>query len=347
MLRFFSVYLIVSALTAFGAVQPSSSPVASTSPKNTPTPSIPSIQPPGESSAAGTASAAKKPEQGLVIRVATDQQKGDGEKGWAGWTRFLLNLFFPWPVLILSVLLYLRFSKKAMTQLRDFLSLFKSIKFLGNEFVLSTEAGRDAEYAIRLFRKEVRQKLDELTTKHGIAEKHRKLIDQVFPNAQALNMRSTIHVPDMLFESTLYQLIEYYPESDTHRGRIFSIRYGIIGKAWRSEKAQWALDLKRTQDNLVNEWGMTKAEAAKAVGDKKSYASLILNDLNGEKAAIIYIESPDRGVFGDEKKQKEIEEQMAKTASDVQLMGALDAIKKEIIAGPRIEIFDTAQMGHK
>jgi hypothetical protein len=238
-----------------------------------------------------------------------------------------------------------------VTRLKKLLSSFQSIKVFGNEFVLNNAAGRDAEESIKLFRKEIQEKLDGLSTQQGVSEKHQRVIDAHFPEAHKLKMRSTIHVPDMLFADTLYQLIDYYPESEGRHGRIFSIRYGIIGKAWRLRKSQWALNWidpdGKKEESLVDEWGMTKEEAQKDIGEKRSSASLILYGVKGNPVGILYVESPSETAFGNPADQATLEKQILQTATVQQLIGALDIINKEIMAGPRIHIFDTAQTGNR
>jgi hypothetical protein len=53
------------------------------------------------------------------------------------------------------------------------------------------------------------------------------------------DFRLTLYVPDFIFSDRLYQFTEYYDRSgnrflDSKVGRTFSIRYGIIGRVWRS-----------------------------------------------------------------------------------------------------------------
>ena len=53
------------------------------------------------------------------------------------------------------------------------------------------------------------------------------------PNA---GYRATVHIPDVLFSDTLYQLLDYWPKGKGG-GRRFSARFGILGLAWRLEES--------------------------------------------------------------------------------------------------------------
>lgn len=44
-------------------------------------------------------------------------------------------------------------------------------------------------------------------------------------------------------------------------GRTFSTRFGIIGKAWRLERALYNPEVVNTDDELIRQWGFTKTEA--------------------------------------------------------------------------------------
>jgi ParB-like chromosome segregation protein Spo0J len=116
-------------------------------------------------------------------------------------------------------------------------------------------------------------------------------------------------------------------------------------------KSQWALNWidpdGKKEESLVDEWGMTKEEAQKDIGEKRSSASLILYGVKGNPVGILYVESPSETAFGNPADQATLEKQILQTATVQQLIGALDIINKEIMAGPRIHIFDTAQTGNR
>jgi hypothetical protein len=75
--------------------------------------------------------------------------------------------------------------------------------------------------------------------------------------------RCTIHVSDILFADDLYQLLNHYPRSGgSGVGRRFSVRYGIIGRAWRLNQHQGEGDARaESKEDLVRYWGMTQEEA--------------------------------------------------------------------------------------
>ena len=70
-----------------------------------------------------------------------------------------------------------------------------------------------------------------------------KVLDDALPRILTANhivdapaeVRGTIHVPDIVFSSYLYQLVDYYPADRRPGGsahRRVSQRYGMIGRSW-------------------------------------------------------------------------------------------------------------------
>lgn len=76
--------------------------------------------------------------------------------------------------------------------------------------------------------------------------------------------RVTFYVPSYLSES-LVQITQYYgPKqfySEKQIGRQFSIRYGIIGKAWRLQTHLINSNVSNVSNELVKAWGLTLQEA--------------------------------------------------------------------------------------
>lgn len=275
----------------------------------------------------------------LFVRV--QQQPGQDEKSWL---RLIWDSLFPWPALIACLTIYLLFSGTAPGRIESLLRPFKSLKLFGQEFVLNQWGGHNAETAIRFYRDEVQAKFDRKVKKLKIVTMHRNVLEQhaktVIPDLLSKQVRSTIHVPDMLFDEALYQLIDYYPEyPKTSHGRSFPARYGIIGKAWRLEESQYQADVSTDNKKLILEWGMTKEEAAKAGKDRQSFACIILKA--GQKPlGIFYLDAPERDAFGDAAAWQRLETAITNGARQTKLINALEALHRDLLdSSPRVQIF--------
>ena len=150
--------------------------------------------------------------------------------------RELLRLIFSWPVVLFAIVLFLARSRTAAGRISALFTPFSSIKVLGAELVFSREAKASADEVLENYRKQIKSECDRraevlrLWDKlQNVVEAH--LLGKVLDKEK--DFRSTIYVPDVLFQDTLYQLLDYYPEGGG-RGRRKSLRFGIIGLAWRS-----------------------------------------------------------------------------------------------------------------
>jgi hypothetical protein len=109
-------------------------------------------------------------------------------------------------------------------------------------------------------------------------------------------IRCTLHVPDVLFADTLYQLVDYYPGKGG-KGRRKSIRFGIIGKTWRLSESQESGDVSTKKRDLILDWGMTMEEAAAAGQGRPSFVSVLLLDENNTQAGIFFMDSTRPNAF--------------------------------------------------
>jgi len=85
------------------------------------------------------------------------------------------------------------------------------------------------------FASQLRDRYDISSLTSALAIEVAKIIGKRCPP----DFRLTIYVPDFIFSDRLYQFTEYYDRLGAFRasdrvGRTFSIRYGIIGRVWRS-----------------------------------------------------------------------------------------------------------------
>jgi hypothetical protein len=116
----------------------------------------------------------------------------------------------------------------------------------------STIVKNTQEEVLRGYRQQVIAQYDAVASQKQIADTVNRIIrDRTTPffENQSLkpDFRCAVHVRDSLFQSSLYQLIDYLPRKwagigKSSRGRAWSVRYGIIGRCWR-------LDLERSDAN--------------------------------------------------------------------------------------------------
>jgi hypothetical protein len=126
--------------------------------------------------------------------------------------------------------------------------------------------------------------------------------------------RATVHVPDVVFKRFLYQLVDYYPGGGG-RGRRFSERYGIIGRSWRLKESIGEGNALRVADpletantdpekiirTLIEEWGMTRAEAENSTRSRPSVLCVVLFSVEHNTkvpVGILFMDSEKQDAFG-------------------------------------------------
>jgi hypothetical protein len=223
------------------------------------------------------------------------------------WLRTLLEaikVVVSWPFIVLAFLIYFVFFRSATYKLARLLKPFRSLKLFGAEFVLNEEVGADAEQAIEIYRKQVKRAFDTLVEINDIRAKLEVVIGEVQAiinrRTQVKDLRCTLHVPDILFADTLYQLLDYYPLGGG-RGRTFSSRFGIIGLCWRSREDQIQGAVPTQPKELILNWGMTQEQAMAAGGGRESFLAVLLCDEDHTSLAIFYMDAKEKNVFGADK----------------------------------------------
>jgi hypothetical protein len=215
-----------------------------------------------------------------------------------------------WPLLLVVLVLYLLKSRSAPETLRKFLRPFKSVKLFEAELVLSDEAKTMAEGTFEKYRKQAVENYDLFVQRKRLAEKFENVVTDVAeiirnktgkpPN----QYRCTLHVPDLVFADTLYQLLDYMPNG-AGSGRIFSIRFGLIGRVWRSRKSEiQKLKLETVegkevvdQNELIRIWGMSKREAQTAAEGRPSFLCVMLATIEGDPVGLFYMDSKIKEAF--------------------------------------------------
>lgn len=162
------------------------------------------------------------------------------------------------------------------------------------------------------------------------------------------DFRVTIYIPDLVFSDRLYQFTQYYdregkPISNGVVGRTFSIRYGIIGRVWRSGVAEIEGQL-ISQSELVQlpqphtdadmerfiarRWGLTLSEAIH-VKNYNSYGAIRLERAD-KQIGILYFDSKSKNAFCEPGRWKELEQTLSKALNELPLLTKLVEMTNEL-----------------
>lgn len=258
-----------------------------------------------------------------------------------------------WPVVVLIIVLFLMFSRNGSRRISEIFRGFKSVKMFGAEFVL-TEEGRQqvtqsAREAFHTYRSQAKAEYDRLVGVNNIRGKLEQVISsvEVKSNGELIkikeieDIRFTIHVPDAIFAETMYQLLDYYPRGGG-RGRTWSIRYGILGKAWRSGESFTVETVPTTEEELIRDWGMTKEEATAAGQGRKSFSCVILYNEENTAVGAFYMDVLKEKAFGamECSELDQFHKNIILACEKSGLIAGLDNISRELLArGPRINIY--------
>jgi hypothetical protein len=254
------------------------------------------------------------------------------------------------PLIILIIFFYLIVSKKAPIRLQRLFSPFKTVKLFNSEFVLADEIKLNMEETFRTYRNKTINEFDLWVQQNNIEDRLRKVSLNVFKKLEeilakssseirSLGVRATIHVPDTLFSESLYQLVDYFPDG-AGRGRVWSSRFGIIGKAWRTGKRQINGEVTTDTEKLIEKWGMTIQEAERAGSGRQTFLCVPLAFGNVE-AGIFYIDIKDRlPIFDNDSKKELLEEFIIEECRNAGLTMTLANISKDLKGkSPLIRIY--------
>jgi hypothetical protein len=292
----------------------------------------------------------------------------------------LVRSFFPWPFLILLVLIALfRYPGRTKEALAGIGRLefpwfaYESAAARAPSQALRKELG-EAEAGVERANKELEEAYRtansyaaSLRDKHEIpplvshlAAKVAEVVGRKCPD----DFRLTLYVRDFVFEDRLYQFTEYYDRRGERMtrdkvGRTLSIRYGIVGRVWRSGVNEVEGDLLSKEDNdqinkdgrsrknpsdlerfIARRWGLTLDEAV-YISRYNSYGALRINR-GGVSVGLVYFDSKERDAFGSGDETVHIRRQIEHEVENSVLAERLLEIARE--AKPwsgRIYIFET------
>jgi hypothetical protein len=270
---------------------------------------------------------------GLVAKA------GSSSPAWVEFVRAIA-----WPVVALAAIAAVIFSGTLRGWLVELVRRIRKVSGWGVDVELSERVSNEVkeltEEAFGAFRRRVTTEFDRLVHTYRIDVKRKRLVDEYMRplleqrGRRGLgDVRCTVHIEDVLFTETLYQLLDYYPPSTGPRGRTFSIRFGIVGKAWRSRSDQVEGHVPVDRDQLIRDWGMTWDEVAWAGHGRQSFACIVLRDAHGEPVCIVYFDSLDEDAFGaNEQEQSQLVELLRDGAARIGLTNDIARICQDLRA---------------
>lgn len=182
----------------------------------------------------------------------------------------------------------------------------------------------------RTIRRELEADVRAKSLQHGL-----KLLLEASQLNRHDGYRATIHIPDPLYDNSLYQLLDYHPRGVGH-GRTFSGRAGLIGLVWRKDShEEWDSTRGISLSELIQQWGMTHREAAqRRVLDKtRVMLGISLHDrAMSRQLGVLYLDSEERDYFGSTKADRDA------------LVAELEALYLERLADPLSALVEKAML---
>lgn len=273
------------------------------------------------------------------------------------WVELISNI--AWPIVVLLILSALVVSTRAQRALSTLTGRLRRVSAFSIELELTEEVATEVkevtEASFREFRRKVTAEYDRQVAVFSLVERFQRLVrEHIAPmisrGDRRLSYRATIHVPDVLFTQTLYQLLDYYPRGGG-RGRTFPIRFGIVGRAWRLSTPHIDSSVSTEPADLVREWGMTFQEATGAGEGRRSFAAIPVLSQDGVRVGVVYLDSREEGLFGhangdgdDDEPAGRLIDEMNRGVRDTGLDTALDRMTTELRKrGPAIAIHEVGE----
>ncbi len=260
-----------------------------------------------------------------------------------------------WPLVIVAVILLIAFHRRLNRILGLLPKIVRKVEVPGGITLevdpetakeIRTSFGKsfaelkedaESEYKQMVEFTQVRHKLGELMSIGLPAALEGRRVAQ-----DRVGERGTIHVPDIVFKEYLYQLVDYYPRIERIHpaGRRFSMRFGIIGRAWRLKESVGKGDAVsgNPRRKLIEEWGMFEEEAMSGSHARPAYLCVILrsqDDIQG----LLFIDSETLNAFGTDPVAQQVADALANHSTCVSLAAAVAETMKPLrLAGPFLEV---------
>jgi hypothetical protein len=245
-----------------------------------------------------------------------------------------------WPIVALIALLLVSLppGRQMLKQFLDRVSKFK-----GGSFEVELTAKKSSQVkqtlgdTMREFRKPIKQEFDRQAKvariRKGVQRVHQEVLASAL-TSPGKTLQATIYVADVLFDGLLYRLIDYFPKGGGG-GTVYSIRFGIIGKAWRLEKSL-AEFVEPDEKKLIDEWGMTIADTVQSGRSAKTFVCVILRDSQALPVGVLFVQSDGENAFvGD------VVEKLEASPAVIALAESVDSVVRKLdeAAQPPISIF--------
>jgi hypothetical protein len=247
------------------------------------------------------------------------------------------------------------FGKDVPRRISVLLRGLKSIKIMGAAEIELNEAtarlvASEVHEVVSQYRNEI---MDEVVPKVRSVQLEERLAN-VFNNdikphivGDTSRVRCTIHVPDLLFTDSLYQLIDYYPGGGGC-GRAWDVRSGIIGRVWRSQKHEIQGNVLTERSALIREWSMTGKEADSRGNGRHSFAAVLLCEADGTPVCVFYMDHIGENAFGADsgeehlvQKSTTIKQAIVVGCSQCGIVGAVSKLMHDLKEmGPYIKVYD-------
>jgi|SRR5271157_3735891 len=285
----------------------------------------------------------------LLAREAGRLLETPGVARHIGWDRALsvLSVLFSWPSIVFVILFVILFTPSGGRRFSELFSQFQSVKLFGAEFAPLPDVKASTEEGILEYRKKVQQQYDAQVREQALRQILNRVVEEVQKEVQSeprgfrfpADTRYTVHVPDILFAETLYQLLDYFP-SGGGRGRAWSVRFGLIGRSWRLNESITQGEVPTQDRALIADWGMTKEEARRAGQGRQSFSSTVLQTANGIYVGIFYMDSKQPHAFETSSGYEELHAKIKLKCDQLGLTTALDRIRGGMSGkAPEVEIY--------
>ncbi len=262
----------------------------------------------------------------------------------ASWLRDAIPVVVTWPVVVAGIILYLSISGVAAARIASIFARFRSLKVLGAEVAFSEEGARRLATDAQENFDEFRRQADLEFQRQARRQELRRKLELIFQSSEPVaddaeiqacrdkkDFRCTIHVPDILFTDTLYQLLDYYPtQVRGGAGRRFSTRFGIIGRAWRLRQHMGEEDARHSKEDPIRVWGMTDEEAELHSRQRPAYICAVLKEESGLPLGVLFVDFTQQAAFGGRDQAAALAHSLALKAGSVGVTEALQQVLNEL-----------------
>jgi hypothetical protein len=200
-----------------------------------------------------------------------------------------------WPAAVISILLILT-TQRGRLLVRPILRRLRKINAPGGWAIelsedAAAETKADVEGAIKAYEPVLDSEFERLAYAEGIFSRLETTLREAIPDWErgAEGFRATVHIEDALVRNALYQLVNYWPGGGG-AGRRFSVRFGMLGRCWRLGRSLYADDVPDSEDSLIQEWGMTRAQATTAAFGRHSFVCVRLRHA-GQAVGILFMDA--------------------------------------------------------